>query len=533
MKNRIAFTLTALGLFVLGLVVYMPKPGPAHETGIDQTPTVLAPRHGPAPSNPSRNSGMMPSATGDLVGTVTFSQNCGSGLGVGVTYDGAGHLWVSCYASSPDLLRASATTGVVDQTYNIKGGLGALAYDATRNAIWAGPGCAGDGNVWLIQLDATKSVTGSSSQFTPTAGAVSCLDDGIGFDASDDSIYYSADGSTVIGHYTSSGVLLGSFTWHGTGCYNSGLAIGGSLLFEGSDGCSHVWVVNKTTFAPAFDFGTVVPGDPNFRDEGLSCDTETFAGIGKEVMWSKEAFSPNRAAAFEIPPGTCGVGGGATPTPTPTSSPPPTATPTPTAACQQSTSISGNFNNFQIHSGNYLWFSSVLKAQNLPANATVTITFTNQTITIPGIGSVPVPNATVKFIPGAPSATTAFNAVTGWTTTVPSNIKGNTFLSGLNFLVPSNLPGSLHPVTWSGTISIDTPGVSINWQWAAANYPTFSADPSLLGVKPVDDATLSIYHNKDHAGTPENFKQFVVGGGTGGGAANYTGSLSATKSVCR
>lgn len=281
-----------------------------------QLPTVLAPRNAPAPLNPPRNFGKMPSATGDLVGTVTFSQDCASGIGVGVTYDGAGHLWVSCYASNPDLLRASATTGVVDQTYNIKGGLGALAYDVTRNAIWAGPGCATDDNVWLIQLDGTHSVTSSSSQWTPSAGAVSCLDDGIAFDASDDSIYYSADTSTIIGHYTSSGVLLGSFTWHGADCYNSGLAIGGSLLFEGSDGCSHVWVVDKVSFTPAFDFSTVVPGDPNFRDEGLSCDTETFAGIGKEVMWSKEAFSPNRAAAFEIPPGTCGVGG-ATPTPTP------------------------------------------------------------------------------------------------------------------------------------------------------------------------------------------------------------------------
>jgi hypothetical protein len=99
--------------------------------------------------------------------------------------------------------------------------------------------------------------------------------------------------------------------------------------------------------------------------------------------------------------------------------------------------------------------------------------------------------------------------------------------------VPGGLPGSIRPVTWSGTISIDTPGVSICWQWAAANYPTFSANGNALGVKPVDDKTLSIYQNADHAGTPENFKQFVVGGGTGGGASNYTGSLSGTKCVCQ
>jgi hypothetical protein len=137
------------------------------------------------------------------------------------------------------------------------------------------------------------------------------------------------------------------------------------------------------------------------------------------------------------------------------------------------------------------------------------------------------------FVPGAGSATTNFAGT--WMTTVPSNIKGNTFLSGLSLQLPGGLPGSAHPVTWSGTISIDTPGVSINWQWAAANYPTFTNAYNALGVKPVDDKTLSIYHNADHAGTPENFKQFVVGGGTGGGGANYTGSLSGTKGVgpCR
>ena len=78
-------------------------------------------------------SGPASAAPGDLVGTVHFSQDCGSGIGVGIAYDGAGHLWVSCYASNPDLLRASATTGVVDQVYNITSGLGSLAYDATRS----------------------------------------------------------------------------------------------------------------------------------------------------------------------------------------------------------------------------------------------------------------------------------------------------------------------------------------------------------------------------------------------------------------
>ena len=247
-------------------------------------------------------------ATGDLVGTVHFSQNCGSGIGVGIAYDGAGHLWVSCYHSNPDLLRTDATTGVVDQTYNITNGLGAVAYDATRNGLWAGWGVGQPaGTVMFIQLDATKTVSGSNVAFTAPQDVVCGLDDGMAYDATDDTLYISDDCSTVVHQHTTAGVPIRNIPWAGSGCFNSGVGIGGSLLFEGSDGCSHVWVVDKLTNVPAFDFSTAVPGDPNFRDEGLTCDTETFAPT--QVMWSKEAFSPNRAAAFEIPMDTCGVGG--------------------------------------------------------------------------------------------------------------------------------------------------------------------------------------------------------------------------------
>jgi len=196
----------------------------------------------------------------------------------------------------------------------------------------------------------------------------------------------------------------------------------------------------------------------------------------------------------------------------------------------ESTSISGGFNNSAIAPGNFLWFSSVLKAKNLPTNAVVHVTFTNQTISIPGFGTVNVPDATVTFDPAAVDATTTFAGA--WSTTVPSDIKGNTFLSGHGVQIPLGLPGSARPVVWSGTISIDTPGVSINWQWAAANYPPpFSNDAGVM-VKPTDKPTVA-YPNSDHAGTPECCKTTVVSGGTGGGASNFTGSLSSTASVCR
>jgi len=40
--------------------------------------------------------------------------------------------------------------------------------------------------------------------------------------------------------------------------------------------------------------------------EDLECDTTTFAGQGKHVMWTKGAFAAE-AEAFEIEFGTCGA----------------------------------------------------------------------------------------------------------------------------------------------------------------------------------------------------------------------------------
>ena len=199
---------------------------------------------------------------------------------------------------------------------------------------------------------------------------------------------------------------------------------------------------------------------------------------------------------------------------------------TPTPVCQFATSNTSNFNGTPINAGRYIWFTSVLKVQGLPSNHPVTIRFTNQMITSSSWFNLSPGDATVIFDPHATTATTV-----GPNTTVPSGIGGNTFFSALSYLVPANIPGGLNPVTWSGTITSDTPGVTICWQWAAAVYTTFSSDNNALGVKPVDDSKASIYKNSDHAGTPENFKQFVIGGARGGGGSNYTGSYSGTACV--
>ena len=251
-------------------------------------------------------------ATGDLVHSVTFSTDCG--LGVGIAFDGS-KLWYSCYlfgGGSPNLFRADALSGVVDAAFTVPiDGLGALSYDGTRNAIWAGGGPDG---VYRIDLDASKNVVATSLAFN--TGDVCGLDDGLAFDArnvgdpTDDVFYYSDDCfTTTIVAYDLSGSPVESFATCATGGHNSGLAVGGQLLFQADLFNNSTCVVDKTTKALAFSYPTAVAGDPSFHAEDMECDTTTFASSGKHVMWSKEAFSPARAHAFEIPFNTCGSGG--------------------------------------------------------------------------------------------------------------------------------------------------------------------------------------------------------------------------------
>lgn len=199
-------------------------------------------------------------------------------------------------------------------------------------------------------------------------------------------------------------------------------------------------------------------------------------------------------------------------------------------------SIISNFNGTAIPAGDFIWFNSTLKAGSLGPSP-VRIFLRSATIQFTAGGnsySIPVPDALITFSPNTSTATTIYDPNKNeWITTVPSTgLSGSTFLSGVTFLVPAaGLPGSVGPVTWSGTFYSDTNGVSINWQWAGAVYTSFGSDYRTLGIKPVDDDSASEYHNSDHAGTPENYKSFVTGGATGGGGANFTGSYGATEWV--
>jgi hypothetical protein len=207
------------------------------------------------------------------------------------------------------------------------------------------------------------------------------------------------------------------------------------------------------------------------------------------------------------------------------------------AQTQSGCSIGANFNGTPIPGGDYIWFNSVLKVQGLDPQQPTTIGFASMPITFSANGTpfmVPAPAATITLVPNLALATTDFVAG-AWATKVPSSgLAGKVFLDAVALLVPGGgFPGGIKDVTWSGMFFSCTPGLTIQWQWAAAVYANagfLAGGYEGLGVKPVDDTQASSYQNSDHAGTPENFRSFVVGGARGGGGSNFTGSYSGTTS---
>jgi hypothetical protein len=207
------------------------------------------------------------------------------------------------------------------------------------------------------------------------------------------------------------------------------------------------------------------------------------------------------------------------------------------AQTQSGSFIVSNFNGTPLSGGDFVWFNSVLKVKGLNPTQLTTINFASLPITfvVDGVTySIPVPSSVITFMPGLVLATTDF--VDGqWVTNVPaSGLAGNAFLDGVAFEIPANgLPGGIKNVTWAGMFSSCAPGLTVQWQWAAAvyRYGLFpDQDLGALGVKPVDDNQASSYKNADHAGTPEYFRAYVVGGARGGGGSNFTGSYSGTGS---
>jgi hypothetical protein len=197
--------------------------------------------------------------------------------------------------------------------------------------------------------------------------------------------------------------------------------------------------------------------------------------------------------------------------------------------------ITDSFNGASIAAYKTIWFSSVAKVSGLSSTSPVTLHVDNGTIDFTAGGTpyhLLVPNGVIVFTPGATSASATFDPDDNdWDVAVPSSGTGNVFLTGVQMPVLTNLPGGITNIKWSANFWADKTGVTASWSWAAAVYKIFNADYNAIGVKPVDNNNLSIYHNTDKAGTPEAFKGSVINGATGGGGTNYTGTFSSSTNV--
>ena len=307
---------------------------------------------------------------GTLVATVSGSDGP---AGVSVAFDGTYLYYTGQDGFSDDglfeLHRVRPTNPADHVDFPIVGapGINAFSYDSTRGMFWAA-GSSFDPELFPIylmdktghaQLVMNLTVPLGTHGFCDTQGDpvdVGCktLVDGIGYDATTDTIWYSPDESNRIYNFEVNDDPLNVLTptlrgWFdindpGTGAepdnmapecgddFSSGVAAGGSVLYLTHGNCHSTtpgqlaWFFryDKTLYNPPVSnpclppggdtqFATNCPGNKLFvypydaeRAEDDECDDVTF---NVDVMWIRDSLD-DAMRAYEVPSGTCIFGGG-------------------------------------------------------------------------------------------------------------------------------------------------------------------------------------------------------------------------------
>jgi hypothetical protein len=195
-------------------------------------------------------------------------------------------------------------------------------------------------------------------------------------------------------------------------------------------------------------------------------------------------------------------------------------------------SSSQNFNGTAISKGSWLLFSSVLSERGTTGPFRVAmrqsfVTFsvgkTHYTIEGPDMDLALDSGDTVRL---------SFPAWGDhWRMSAPYGATGGDFLNSIGYQTRNHLPGNITNVSWSAEFYGSSP---IKWRWGAAVYTRLPNRYGEFKTKPLTDPDYPP-NNSDPAGTPEAFKQYVIGGGTGDGGKNYTGSMgpAVTVTPCR
>jgi len=205
------------------------------------------------------------------------------------------------------------------------------------------------------------------------------------------------------------------------------------------------------------------------------------------------------------------------------------------ALVSQPVCIASDFRNVAVAGGNAIWFNSIFRVRDVTKQL-VHVSFFKSSVQFqykdPAGNAVSVnlamPDADITIDPNATFASTVFDPVNNvWVTKLPWDTDDNAFLTGVPWAVPSpGMPPDVEPVTVCGTFASNVANIDIGWRWAAAAYAAFGSDATTLGVKPQDTDRDNSGTNRDLAGTPENYKQYMIPGARGKGGKNYTGSYS-------
>lgn len=178
-----------------------------------------------------------------------------------------------------------------------------------------------------------------------------------------------------------------------------------------------------------------------------------------------------------------------------------------------------NFNNTTIPQNSWIWFVSVVQSPH----QSLALEMKSSKIVF-SVGST---KYTVKGLPmllRAGGLKLKLSSHKQWQLRTPPNTGGNDFLNAIAFQTPVAIPGNTQNVTWSAKFfSHSQIKDDIHWMWGAAVYSSLTKKYDTLAVKPLDDQKYPPYNN-DKAGTPENYKGYLIGGGTGNGQNDYTGN---------
>jgi hypothetical protein len=183
---------------------------------------------------------------------------------------------------------------------------GAIAWDANRQMLWAGTDSAG-APIKAYLIDPATGI--STFQFGAQTNGGIGFTDGISYDPSDDSIWWSDDIATSVDHQDAAtgAPKPGSPLVPTDAIGNPIIDISGSLrgvgdvLYLGHNGHGEIIKVKASdgTFLSVF-------ASPGGRDEDLECDSINF--FPKTAIWSKDAYN-NQITAIEVETDTCACAG--------------------------------------------------------------------------------------------------------------------------------------------------------------------------------------------------------------------------------